>query len=386
MTDTRPIVIVGPAHPLRGGIAHFNESFARALAKEGQSIRLVSFYLQYPAVLFPGKSQKTTGPPPTDLKIDSWLSSINPLSWFRTAKRIAKMNPRLVIFRFWLPFMGPALGTVARSLRKRGITVIGLVDNAIPHEARPMDRPLSMWFFSRCSAFVTLSKSVAEDLNTLAPGRPILTEPHPVYDIFGEPAKREEAMRKLDLDPECRYILFFGFVRKYKGLDLLLEAMAREELRGLTNVKLLIAGEFYDDKQTYLDFIEKNDMQDRVIIRDEYIAESDVKYFFAAASIVAQTYRTATQSGVTQIAYHFGRPMLVTDVGGLSEIVPHEKVGYVCAPTPEAIAADLRRFFVQNREGEFSAAVDAERSRFGWKHFVREFLSFANGLRNTKNK
>ncbi len=382
MAEKRPIVIVGPAHPLRGGIAHFNESFARELIRQGHPVVVVSFYLQYPSILFPGKSQTTDEPPEGDLDIRHWLSSVNPLSWFRTAKRIAALRPRYIVFRFWLPFMGPALGTVARGLRKKNIPVIGLVDNAIPHEARPMDRPLSMWFLKRCSAFVTLSESVADDLRRLVPGRPIFTKAHPIYDLFGPGVDRPEALRHLGLDPKFKYVLFFGFVRKYKGLDLLAEAFASRELRDLDDVKLLIAGEFYDDKEAYLKMFDDLGIADRVILRDTYIPESQVKYYFATASIVAQTYRTATQSGVTQIAYHFGRPMLVTDVGGLAEIVPHGVVGYVSAPEAGAIARDLRRFFEENREGEFSAAVERERHNFTWDNFVREFVSFAHGTGN----
>ena len=382
MAEKRPIVIVGPAHPLRGGIAHFNESFARELIRQGHPVVVVSFYLQYPSILFPGKSQTTDEPPEGDLDIRHWLSSVNPLSWFRTAKRIAALRPRYVVFRFWLPFMGPALGTVARGLRKRNIPVIGLVDNAIPHEVRPMDRPLSMWFLKRCSAFATLSERVADDLRRLVPGRPIFTKAHPIYDLFGPGVDRPEALRHLGLDPKFKYVLFFGFVRKYKGLDLLAEAFASRELRDLDDVKLLIAGEFYDDKEAYLKMFDDLGIADRVILRDTYIPESQVKYYFATASIVAQTYRTATQSGVTQIAYHFGRPMLVTDVGGLAEIVPHGVVGYVSAPEAGAIARDLRRFFEENREGEFSAAVERERHNFTWDNFVREFVSFAHGTGN----
>lgn|SRR5690554_5117986 len=382
MAEKRPIVIVGPAHPLRGGIAHFNESFARELIRQGHPVVVVSFYLQYPSILFPGKSQTTDEPPEGDLDIRHWLSSVNPLSWFRTAKRIAALRPRYVVFRFWLPFMGPALGTVARGLRKKNIPVIGLVDNAIPHEVRPMDRPLSMWFLKRCSAFATLSERVADDLRRLVPGRPIFTKAHPIYDLFGPGVDRPEALRHLGLDPKFKYVLFFGFVRKYKGLDLLAEAFASRELRDLDDVKLLIAGEFYDDKEAYLKIFDDLGIADRVILRDTYIPESQVKYYFATASIVAQTYRTATQSGVTQIAYHFGRPMLVTDVGGLAEIVPHGVVGYVSAPEAGAIARDLRRFFEENREGEFSAAVERERHNFTWDNFVREFVSFAHGTGN----
>ena len=380
MQGKETIVLVGPAYPLRGGIAHFNESFANELLTHGLRVKLVSFYLQYPSVLFPGKSQKAEGDPPRELDIYPLISSIDPLSWKRTARVIASWQPEVVVIRFWIPFMGPALGSIARRLRKKGVTVIGLVDNAIPHEARPADKVLSQYFFKNCDAFFTLSKSVGEDINRLAPGKPVATSPHPLYDFFGQKVHKNEAIQALDLDPDFRYILFFGFVRKYKGLDLLMEGFARSGLKD-QKVKLMVAGEFYDDSATYFDLAKTLGIEDALVFRNEYIPENEVKNYFGAASIVAQTYRSATQSGVTQIAYHFERPMLVTDVGGLSEIVPHEKAGFVVDPFPEAIAESLARFFQDDLEEQFEKNVAVEKQRYSWKHFKNEFLSFVNQIK-----
>lgn len=379
MNSDNLIFLVGPAFPLRGGIAHFNESFCRSLIDAGYDAEIVSFYLQYPALLFPGKSQKATGPAPDGIRIHNWLSSINPLSWRRAAKKIAKKNPKMVIIRFWLPFMGPALGALAKSLRKKGIRVIGLVDNAIPHESRTFDRRLSNCFFKNAHAFFTLSDSVADDLKKLAPGKPTATSPHPVYDLFGDKITMREAREKLNLDPEARYVLFFGFVRAYKGLDLLIEALGKPEIKA-QNIHLIVAGEFYESEEKYTKMIEKLGLTDRVILRSDYIPQEEVKAYFCAANLVAQTYKTATQSGVTQIAYHFERPMLVTDVGGLAEIVPNGKVGYVVKPQPDAIADALLRFFTENKEEAFSQNASIEKERFSWSHFTRKFIAFANSL------
>lgn len=379
MNPDTPIILVGPAFPLRGGIAHFNESFGRSLQKEGFAVELVSFYLQYPSILFPGKSQKAEGAPPEDLTIHNWISSIDPLSWKKAARKIIKRKPRLVVIRFWLPFMGPSLGAVAKRLRAHGITVIGLVDNAIPHEPRGFDRLLSNRFFKNCDAFFTLSESVANDLHALAPGRPTETSPHPVYDIFGDKIPMAQARQKLGLNPNGRYILFFGFVREYKGLDILLKAMA-EPILADQNLNLIVAGEFYESREKYDQLIESLGIKENVIIRADYIPQEDVAAYFSAANLVAQTYRSATQSGVTQIAYHFERPMLVTDVGGLAEIVPDGKVGYVVNPQPGAIAEAIFRFFTQNKEDEFSRAVALEKQRFYWSHFTHKFIAFANRL------
>ncbi len=381
MPAKETIVLVGPAYPLRGGIAHFNESFAKALTDEGYNVKIVSFYLQYPSFLFPGKTQTAEGDPPRDLEIYPLISSINPISWKRSAKVISKWKPTVVVIRFWIPFMGPALGSIARSLRKKGILVVGLVDNAIPHEARPADKALSSYFFKNCDAFFTLSKSVGDDLNRLAPGKPVGTSPHPLYDFFGKKVSRGHALEELDLDPDFRYILFFGFVRKYKGLDLLMEGFAKSGLKD-QKVKLIVAGEFYDDSSTYFELARSLEIEESMVFRNEYIPETEVKNYFCASSIVAQTYRSATQSGVTQIAYHFERPMLVTDVGGLSEIVPHGKAGFVVQPQSDAIAESLARFFQEDLEKIFEENVAIEKQRFSWSHFKNEFLSFVHQIRN----
>lgn len=380
MNNTNPIILVGPAFPLRGGIAHFNESFAKALIEEGYSVELVSFYLQYPSLLFPGKSQKSTGNPPEGLTIHQWLSSINPRSWRKAANKISSLNPSFVVIRFWIPFMGPAFGALAKKLRKKGIVVIGLIDNAIPHESRGFDKTLSKLFFKHCTAFFTLSKSVAEDLKMLAPGKKIETSPHPVYDIFGYPVNKVQAREKLNLDPDQNYILFFGFIRAYKGLDLLIEAMGKDVVRKL-KLKLIVAGEFYENEEKYRKLIQDLDLTDSVIIRSDYIPQDEVKYYFCASNIIAQTYRSATQSGVTQIAYHFERPMLVTDVGGLAEIVPDGKVGYVVPPNPDAIADAIVRFFSEMNELPFAEKAAIEKERFSWSHFTRKFIDFVHHLK-----
>lgn len=381
MNFKQPIVLVGPAYPLRGGIAHFNESFAQSLMDVGFSVDIVSFYLQYPSILFPGKTQKSEGEkPPERLMINEWLSSVNPLSWRRAARKIIALKPQVVVIRFWIPFMGPALGTLAKRLRAKGIRVVGLVDNAIPHEARGFDKSLSNLFFKHCNAFFTLSQSVADDLELLAPGIPIGTSPHPVYDIFGQGVSKEEAREKLNLDPDKKYILFFGFIRAYKGLDLLIEALGVKAVKEL-NIHLIVAGEFYEDQKKYIDLIESLDLNDSVTIRSDYIPQEEVKYYFCASNLVAQTYRTATQSGVTQIAYHFDRPMLVTNVGGLPEIVPDEECGFVVDPSPDAIANAIVRFFKENKEKEFSKNVAQKKHELSWEYFTEKFLEFAGNLR-----
>ena len=379
MKENKLVVLVGPAHPLRGGIAHFNESFAKELIKQGYHVKLVSFYLQYPSLLFPGKSQKTDSPPPFDLEIHNMISSINPKSWRKTANKISAWNPMMVVIRFWLPFMGPSLGTIAKQLQRKKVKVIGLVDNAIPHESRIGDSFLSGWFFRNCNGFFTLSEQVANDLKKIRPGTKVETSPHPLYDIFGQKTSREEALDHLGLSDKYKYILFFGFVRKYKGLDLLLEGFAKSGLAD-KKIRVLVAGEFYEDRTTYDQLIEKLQLTHSVIIKDDYIPESEVRYFFGAANLVAQTYKSATQSGVAQIAFHFDKPMLATEVGGLPEIVDDGLTGLVVQPNPQAIAEGLRRFFEEESENSFIPNIQRAKQRFTWPHFCSQFFKFAETI------
>ncbi|MFN2423226.1 MAG: glycosyltransferase [Cryomorphaceae bacterium] len=379
MGKVKRIVIVGPAYPLRGGISHFNESFCGSLTAKGVQAEIVSFYLQYPALFFPGKTQYEKVQREVNVDIHPMLSSVNPYSWKKTAREIVGMNPDMVVIRFWLPFVGPALGTLARMLQRRGVKVVGLVDNAVPHERRPFDRSFSNWFFRHCDAFVALSRRVADDLERFAPGKRVHVHPHPIYDIFGDPVPREVACKELGLDPADRHVLFFGFVRKYKGLDLLIQAFADERIRKL-GIKLISAGEFYDDRGPYLKLVEKHGLGDVVSFHDKYIPTEQVRQYFCSARIVAQPYRDATQSGVTQIAYQFGRPMLVTDVGGLAEIVPDGKAGFVTAPEPQAIADALVRFFEEDLEASFAEAAEEGKHLFSWDHFTEDFLTFADEI------
>ncbi len=378
MSSKQPIIIIGPAHPLRGGIAQLNESLARELQKKGEIVQIESFYLQYPKALFPGDSQFTEDPAPEDVEIHSSLSSIDPRTWYSVARKVIKAKPKFVVIRFWIPFMGPALGTLARRIKKAGIPVIGIVDNAIPHESRPGDKSLSKYFFKNCDGFFTLSSSVAEDLNQLAPGKPTTTSPHPVYDHFGEIMPQAEARRTLGLEENGKYVLFFGFVRKYKGLDLLLEALA---LCKTEDVELVIAGEYYEAKSKYDELIDQLGITERVIAHNRFIAEADVKLYFSACNLVAQTYHTATQSGVTQIAYHFHKPMLVTNVGGLGEIVKDGENGFVVEKHPNAIANAIDRYFQEGLESEYSESVAKHKHIFSWEHFTEALLKFSEELK-----
>ena len=364
----KKVIIIGPAHPYRGGIANFNNSLAKAYKENGDDVQVFSFKLQYPSFLFPGKTQYEDSDPPKDIKITSIINSINPWNWFNVVRAINNENPDYLVIRYWLPFMAPCLGTIAR-LVNSNIKILAITDNIIPHEKRFGDFSLTKYFVKSCDAFLTLSASVLDDLLKFTTSKEKIFIPHPIYDQFGEKIEKNTALANLDLNSEDKHLLFFGFVRKYKGLDLMLHAMSDKRVKEL-GVKLIVAGEFYDNIEDYTSLINELDIESNVILRSDFIDESDVKNYFCASDMITQTYRTATQSGVTQIAYHFERPMLVTNVGGLAEIVPNNKVGYVTTQNPDDIADAIIDYYSKNREEEFVNNVCVEKSRFSWQSLI----------------
>lgn len=376
----RRIVIVGPAHPLRGGgMSTFNERLAMAFQEAGDEVEIVSFSLQYPSFLFPGKSQFTNEPAPKGITIKALINSVNPISWVRAGNYISSQRPDLVIFRYWLPFMGPALGTIARLVkRNRYSRILAITDNVIPHEKRPGDVPFTKYFLSACHGFLTMSRAVQQDLQRFEPNKLNIYLPHPLYDNFGSAESKAEACAALGLDTNFKYLLFFGFIRAYKGLDLLLEAMAIPALQAIPDLKLLIAGEFYEDAKPYRDLIEKHGLQDRLVLRTDFILNAEVRHYFCAADLVVQPYKHATQSGVTQIAYHFDKPMVVTNVGGLSELVPHGEVGYVVAPQPKEIAAAILDFYTSGKAHVYAQQIKTYKLRFSWSQFVKAVYELAD--------
>lgn len=374
-------VIVGPAFPLRGGIAQLNESLSTELTRQGIENVIFSFYMQYPSFLFPGKTQEEANDRkgPEGVRIRATMNSVNPISWWKTAKQIAAFKPDFIIVRFWLPYMGPCLGTVCRwAKQKLGVPVIGLTDNIIPHEKRIGDTLLTHYFVNQCDGFTTMSASVLEDLNQFDTEKPRKLLYHPVYDHFGDKVDKKMARKHLGIAEDTKVILFFGIIRKYKGLKLLIKSLAR--MRDKTKIKLIVAGEFYESREKYNTLVENLHLEDHVDISAGFVDKHKVKFYFCAADLVAQPYLHATQSGVTQIAYHFEIPMLVTNVGGLPEMVPHKKVGYVCERNPRVIADAIASYFDNHEEEEFKKNILEEKKRFSWKFFTEEIVKFSEGV------
>jgi D-inositol-3-phosphate glycosyltransferase len=372
MPEKQKVIIIGSAYPLRGGLATYNERLARAYLQQGDDVEIVTFSLQYPNFLFPGKTQFSSESSPRDLSISVVLNSINPFNWISTGFKLKKKKPDLVIIKFWIPFMAPCLGTVARIIRSnRHSKVISIIDNIIPHEKRPGDRALARYFVNSVDGFIAMSKSVLGELNLFDSKKPKAFCPHPLYDNFGSMVPKYEAKRSLNLDQGMNYILFFGFIRDYKGLDLLIKALATEKFNDMP-LKLLVAGEFYMDPKPILSLIEDLGLKDRVILSNDFIPDSDVYKYFCASDVVVQPYKSATQSGVTQIAYHFNKPMIITRVGGLEEFVPDGKAGFVVEPDPAQIADAILRFYKEGLEEKFSAGAETEKLNYSWERLTGE--------------
>jgi len=370
MRTHQKVILLGSAYPLRGGLATFNERLVREYISHGADAEIYTFSLQYPSFLFPGKTQLSAGPPPEGIPVKVRINSINPLNWYSVGKEISKARPDLVIVKYWMPFMAPCFGTICRIIhRNRHSRIISVIDNIIPHEKRPGDRLLSGFWVKSADGFVAMSHAVMKDLGTFDSIKPKIFCPHPLYDNFGNAISKEEARTRLKLNRYGKYALFFGFIRDYKGLDLLLEGFGREELKN-TGVMLIVAGEFYCDPGPYYAIIRRHGLQDRVIISNDFIPDDEVLNYFCAADVIVQPYKTATQSGVTQIAYHFNKPMIITDAGGLAEFVPDNKVGFVVRPDPADIAGAILRFYNENREAEFSANASVEKQKYSWARMV----------------
>lgn len=369
------IVILGSAYPLRGGgIASFNERLAAHFQELGHEVDIYSFTLQYPNFLFPGKSQYSDEPAPTGLNIKTKVNSINPLNWLRVGRELRDARYDLLIVRFWMPFFGPCLGTIQRQVRKNKHTkIVCIADNIIPHEQRLGDKLLIRYFLKSVDACVTMSKSVLAELKMLSPQMPAVYTPHPLYDNYGAHLSKPEARKLLHIHQKDKVILFFGFIRQYKGLDMLLEALADARLRDL-NIKLLLAGEFYGDPAPYFALIKKYHLEESIYMHTDFIPNQEVGRYFSAADCVVLPYRSATQSGITQVAYHFDLPMIVSNVGGLPELVQDGYVGYVVGPDVDSIATGIVSFYHHDKEKQFRTNIIDEKKKYSWDTFCNELL------------
>ncbi len=374
------IIIIGPAHPLRGGLASYNERLAREFQQQGHNVTIYTFSLQYPDFIFPGTTQYSSEPAPTDLSIRIKINSINPLNWIKVGNELKNQKPDIIVVRYWLPLMGPALGTILRRVKKNQHTkVICIADNIIPHEKRLGDTAFTKYFIKAIDGFVTMSEKVLNDLKQFTTKNPARLVAHPLYDNFGNKILKSEARAHLQIPNNTFIFLFFGFIRKYKGLDLLLQAVHQLKQQN-RSFRVMVAGEFYEDRKQYDELIAQLNISDQLILKTDFIPDSEVKYYLCAADAVVQPYKNATQSGVTPLAYHFEVPMIVTNVGGLPALVPHAKAGLVCEPNPDSIAQAMQQMMQQGTQ-QFLPGLQQEKTKYAWSNITNAIMQLA-GLRN----
>jgi len=379
MNSNKNIIIIGPAHPLRGGLASYNERLAKQFMDKGNNVTIYTFSLQYPGFLFPGTTQFSSEPAPQNLDIKVLINSINPMNWIKIGWRLKKINPDIIIVRYWLPFMGPCLGTILRFVKKNNHTkVICIADNIIPHEKRFGDIAFTKYFMKPIDGFITMSQKVLNDLKFFNNSKPAKYVPHPLYDNFGEKISKQVAREKINVQQDAQIVLFFGFIRHYKGLDILMNAIAdfKKNNTTKTNVKFLIAGEFYEDRKPIDDLIKSLQIEDALIMRTDFIPDSEVRNYLCAADVVIQPYRSATQSGVTPLAYHFEIPMIVTNVGGLPALVPDYKVGLIAEPNPISISEKVQEFFSLSPD-YFLPGLLEEKQKYSWDVMANEILQLS---------
>ncbi|MFZ5517367.1 MAG: glycosyltransferase [Candidatus Zhuqueibacterota bacterium] len=370
------IVIIGTSYPMRGGIAHYVALLYQKFIERGHDVKIISFKRQYPSLFFPGKTQQDTSKEVVSLPSEPMLDSIGPLSWIRTFLSIYRFRPDLVIFKYWMPFFAPCYAAVSFLTRLFTRTkLVYICDNIIPHEQRLEDRLLTHLGLWNIHYFIVQSAAVKADLLKFKPGANFKEVPHPVYEIFSNPFTQEQARGKLKFGKEDNLLLFFGFVREYKGLHILLRALP-SVLKQMP-VKLIIAGEFYDDSSRYLDLIKKLNLEPVVFVFDEYIPNEDVGLYYSAADVVVLPYISATQSGIIQIAYNYNKPVITTNVGGLPEVVKEGETGFIVpAENPDALAQAIVTFYRKRKSVPFHAHIAAFKKQFSWDRMASEIESF----------
>jgi len=366
------IVIVGTFPPFRGGISNFYQTLYEKLSYDHDVIA-INFSLQYPSILFPGKSQFDNNQK-SDLNIERIINSINPISWHKAAKRIIELKPDIVIFKYWMPFFAPSFGSIIRLIKKKiNIKSLVICDNIIPHESRFFDNRLTKYFFKYIDYFIVMSRSVENDLLSLFPNAKYIYTPHPLYDIFGKSINKEESRSHLKIN-ESKLILFFGLIRPYKGLDLLIHA-ANVLKQKLTDFKVLAIGDCYENPEPYSNMIDEHKINDIFDLRFEFVPHNKVSLYFSAADIIVLPYKSATQSGIVPVAYHFNKPVIVTNVGGLGEIVQEGKTGYLVNPDSDEIANSIIKYYTNSDKINFKENIKVYNKNFSWDKFVEAIQS-----------
>ena len=368
------ITLIGPFPPFRGGIADFNLALTNELTKSHE-IQNINYTTQYPRLFFPGETQYKMGTA-THLNSERILSSINPLTWKKTARIIIAFQPNLILIHYWMPFFAPALIRLASVIKqKSSAQIIAICHNLVPHEKYWWNQFFMRTFIQKVDKFMVMSKSVEDELLKIKPNAEFQFSPHPIYNIFGKPIEKSVARKKLNLKSK-NIILFFGLIREYKGLDILLKSIPQIQ-REIDNFCVVVVGECYDDKNKYKRIIDSLKIHENVVLNFRFIPDDKVKVYFSAADVIALPYRSATQSGITQIAFNFNRPVIVSDVGGLGEIVPNGRVGFAVQPQPQEFADAIIKFFKKNKFQEFSNNIHTHKKLFYWDNYVKNLMELA---------
>lgn len=373
------IILIGTAHPFRGGLASFNERLMNQFQEEGHEVTILNFTLQYPSFLFPGKTQFSDSPPPENLRIIRRVNAINPFSWIGNGFYILSQQPDIILFKYWLPFMAPCFGVISWLAGwRKSIKKLAILDNIIPHEPRFFDQIFTSFFVWQIDGFIAMSQSVENDLKKFTKKKKCVLSPHPLFDNFGAPIEKLKARNYFGLSTNEKVLLFFGFIRPYKGLDLLLDALS---IAKTENLKLIIAGEFYTDEKPYLEQAKNLSIEHKILWKTQFIPNEEVGLYFCAADLVVQPYKNATQSGVTQIAYHFEKPMIVTDVGGLAEIVPNGVSGYLVKPDALEIAEKVDYFFDSPDQVEIlQKGLLQEKKKYLWSVMAKNLIDLSQNI------
>ncbi|MFN3306101.1 MAG: glycosyltransferase [Candidatus Kapaibacteriota bacterium] len=367
------IAYLSTFYPFRGGIAQFNARLLKHLSKFGE-VRAYTFKRQYPRILFPGRSQYVLPEDkPEVIESIQILDSINPISYYKTAKAIKSYAPDILITKYWMPFFAPAFATVLKSLKRQTFNV-SIIDNISPHERFPFAKTLNKFYLKQNHVFIVMSNAVLRDLKKILTQTNYVLVPHPLYENFGERIEKPKARNILQISDNRKVLLFFGFIREYKGLDLLLEALAMlpEEYH------LIIAGEPYVSFEKYQAMIENLNLKGRVSLFVRYISDAEVPLFFSAADVCILPYKSATQSGIVGIAYNFDLPVIATDVGGLAEMVEPFGTGIIVKePEPKRIANAITLLFENPRE-EYIKGIKKYKSQANWDFFASKIIQEYN--------
>lgn len=376
------IAFLSTFYPFRGGIAQFNAALYREFEKENE-IKAFTFKRQYPNFLFPGETQFVTDKDVVDeIPAKRVLDTVNPFTYCSTARKIKKEQPSLLIMKYWMTFFAPSLGWVAKKLKKKTVTIC-VLDNLIPHEKRFFDTAFNRFFLKQIDGFVVMSDKVLADLLSMKPEARYIRVDHPLYNHFGEITPKMNACEKLQLDSSKKYILFFGFIRDYKGLDLLIEAMNYVD----QSYELIVAGEVYGSFDKYQNQIDASNAKNRIHLFNRYISDSEVTNFFSASDVCVLPYKSATQSGITAISYHFELPIIATNVGGLAESVKHQENGLVVSEvSAKSIAESINEYFKENYAANMRKAIQDYKKEHSWGNFAKKVLDFYAALKNDKKQ